>query len=195
MTVTNPDGGSSTLAGGFTYVDPPCTLSCSAQVPGSGTAGTPVPFQASSTPAGCAGQVTYQWGFGDGQSSGAQNPTHTYASDGDFAWSLTASVDGVTCSETGSIHVVPAVTLPAITGVSKAPDAFRLKVYGSNFHPGCSVKIDGVEAPSTQYKHSGLVLAKGGAALKAMVPKGVTVLVTVVNNDDGGVSAPASYRR
>jgi hypothetical protein len=195
VTVTNPDGGSSTLAGGFTYVDPPCTLACAAQVPGSASAGTAVSFQASSTPSGCAGQVAYQWGFGDGQSSSAQNPTHAYASDGDFAWSLTVSVDGVTCLKTGSIHVVPAVTPPAITGVSKATGPFRLKVYGSNFHPGCTVKIDGVQAPSTQHKNSGLVLAKGGAALKDMVPKGVTVLVTVVNNDDGGVTAPFSYTR
>ena len=49
--------------------------------------------------------------------------------------------------------------------------------------------------PSTQYKSSTLVVAKGGAALKAMVPAGVAVQVTVANQDDGGVSEPFSYTR
>ena len=46
----------------------------------------------------------------------------------------------------------------------------------------------------TQYMSGILVKAKG-AGLKAMVPKGVTVQVTVVNNDDGGVSVSFPYTR
>jgi len=71
---------------------------------------------------------------------------------------------------------------------------FRLKVYGSGFQPGCVVKINGVNAPLTEYKGSTLLQVKGGALLKAMLPKGVPVLVTVVN-PDGGLSNSASFAR
>jgi hypothetical protein len=43
------------------------------------------------------------------------------------------------------------------------------------------------------YKSATLVQASGGSALKALVPKGQTVQITVTNNDDGGVSAPFSF--
>lgn len=35
--------------------------------------------------------VSYSWAFGDGQTSTAQNPTHTYAADGTFTVTLTAT--------------------------------------------------------------------------------------------------------
>jgi hypothetical protein len=57
------------------------------------------------------------------------------------------------------------------------------------------VFIDGVAVPDTKWVGDGALLAKKGAALKAMCPKGQTVEITVVNGDDGGVSAPAPYTR
>ncbi|MCP4548466.1 MAG: PKD domain-containing protein [bacterium] len=35
-------------------------------------------FSASASPSNCNGTVTYHWEFGDGTSSQAQNPSHTY---------------------------------------------------------------------------------------------------------------------
>lgn len=195
VAVSNPDGGSGTLRGGYTYASASCQLTCSATVPASGVAGTAVSFQASATPSRCTGSVTYQWSFGDGGSSGDQNPQHTYASAGDFNWSLTTSVQGVTCTAAGSLHVAAPVVPPAIAGVTKATSPFRLKISGANFHTACVVKIGGVAVPATQYKGATLLVAKGGAALKAMVPKGVPVAITVTNTDDGGVSAPFGYTR
>ena len=39
------------------------------------------------------------------------------------------------------------------------------------------------------------MVAKKGDPLKAMLPAGQTVQITVTNNDDGGVSAPYAFTR
>lgn len=80
---------------------------------------------------------------------------------------------------------------PVITSVVKATNPFRLKVYGSNFHPGCAVRVNGSEV-TTAYKNSGLLVAKGVGPL---IPKGTTVQITVINKDDGGISNSYSYTR
>lgn len=84
---------------------PTCEITCAATVPASGTAGNDVPFQASSTTTHCTGTVAYAWNFGDGGTSALQNPTHAYASAGTYTWTVTASVQGVTCTKTGSITI------------------------------------------------------------------------------------------
>ena len=194
VTVNNPDAQSGNLRSAFTYVAP-CDLSCTATVPGTGTAGSPVSFQGSASSTTCTGQPSFQWTFGDGQTSSDQSPSHTYANQGDFSWSLTATLQGTACSKYGTIHLSPAVPAPIITSVVKVPNPFRLKVSGTNFHVGCTVKINGVPVPITTYKRGTLVVAKKGAVLKAMVPLAVPVQITVTNNDDGGVSAPYLYVR
>ena len=84
-----------------------CSLTCTASAnPASGQSPLPVNFTATATPSNCSGGVTYAWTFGDGGSSSQQNPTHTYASAGTFSWSMTASIDGQTCSKSGSVTVI-----------------------------------------------------------------------------------------
>lgn len=101
------------------------------------------------------------------------------------ALSRTATSDSVTVS----------LNNPRLDGrVQALSGPFRLKVYGGGFAPGCVVKINGVNAPLTEYKNSTLLQVKGGALLKALLPKGVPVLVTVVN-PDGGLSNSASFTR
>jgi PKD repeat protein len=82
-----------------------CTVSCFATVPTSGQAGTPVAFQASATPANCTGAPSYSWSFGDGTSSAQEDPAHTYAAAGSYSWTLTVSVDGQTCTRSGTITI------------------------------------------------------------------------------------------
>ncbi|MFY9555169.1 MAG: PKD domain-containing protein, partial [Blastocatellia bacterium] len=88
-------------------VMPPCTLVCSATVPATGNAGSPVQFTGSATAANCAGSPAYDWDFGDNTShSSLQSPTHTYASGGPFTWTLTVTTSGASaCVESGSITV------------------------------------------------------------------------------------------
>jgi PKD repeat protein len=82
-----------------------CTLACTATAPSSGTAGTPVSFVSTAAPSGCTGTPAFAWAFGDGQTSTAQNPSHTYAAAGAYGWSLTVSVQGVTCTRSGTIAI------------------------------------------------------------------------------------------
>jgi hypothetical protein len=82
----------------------------------------------------------------------------------------------------------------SVTAVSKISDPYRLKVRGDRFAPGCRVLIGGQPVPETSHKSATEVVAKKGAALKAMTPQGVTVEV-VVENPDGGRSMPFSFVR
>ncbi len=116
----------------------PCTLTCAATVPGTALTGSPVPFAATSTPTGgCVGSPSYSWAFGDGQSSTAQNPSHTYASTGSFTWSVATSIGGASaCAHSGTILVgsptaltVNASATPA-SGIVPLPVAFGATVAG-----------------------------------------------------------------
>ena len=174
-----------------------CALLCTATVPATAAVDVPVLFAATATPFGtCTGTITYGWDFGDGSARSTEpNPSHAYAAAGTYTWQFGASVDLATCTEPGAIVIRPAVTPPSIAGIAKAGSPFRLVVLGSNFHPGCAVRVEGSPVPSTTYKDSGRIVAKRGRALKAMVPAGVPVRITVLNTDDGGVSAPFIYTR
>jgi len=83
-----------------------CSLSCSAVVPATATVGTSVSFAGSAVPSNCTGTPGYSWDFGDGTAlSTQQSASHTYATAGNFSWTLTVSVAGQTCKQTGSITV------------------------------------------------------------------------------------------
>lgn len=158
---------------------PPLTVHFSCQV----TGGTP--------------PLTYAWRFGDGTpDSSEQSPTHVYESNGAFQVYLSVS-DAAGHFATDSslaIQVGPGGNTPVVTSVVKATDPFRLKIGGLNFLVGCTIQLDGKPAPQTGYKSAAQVVAKGGDALKAMVPKGVSVCVTV-RNPDGSTSDCYTYVR
>jgi len=83
-----------------------CSLSCSANVPSAGVVGQPVAFSASATASNCSGNPSYSWNFGDSSgTSTQQNPTHSYASAGNYSWSLTTHVDGQSCVRNGTINI------------------------------------------------------------------------------------------
>jgi PKD repeat protein len=102
-------------------VEPSCTLACMASAsPVTGPAPLPVHFTASATPSQCTGEVTYTWDFGDGGTSALQNPSHTYNTGGTYTWTVAATVQGVTCTQTGSLTVTvfsrPSLTLASVAG-------------------------------------------------------------------------------
>jgi len=84
---------------------------------------------------------------------------------------------------------------PSILRVTKLQDPFRLKLDGANFASDCVIKINGVAVPETLYKGANLANAKGGDALKAMLPKGTSVNITITNVGDGVTSAAFPYTR
>ena len=191
VTVTTPNGTSATsLADKFTYQ--PCTLACDTTVPTTGVTLVAVAFAATATPTSCTGTVTYAWTFGDGTTSTEQNPQHTYTSQGSYSWSMTATIGSTICQKYGQISIV---TPPIISVVKKMTSPFRLKIRGLNFHLNCTVKVNGVAVPTTAWKSSILVVAKKGDALKALLPAGQIVQITLTNLDDGGVSNSYAFTR
>lgn len=85
------------------------------------------------------------------------------------------------------------VEVPVIAAVKKQGSPFRLSIAGSLFHQDCEVRVNGYSVPMTMWKNTGALLARQGSALKAMVPKGVSVNVTVANLDDQTTSAPFPF--
>lgn len=172
-----------------------CSLSCNAVAnPLSGSAPLTVSFTGSETHQNCSGNPSFLWNFGDGATSNQANVSHTYSTEGTYNWTFTVTLDGQTCSKSGQIVVQSASNNPVITAVTKVGSPFRLKVIGSNFVDGAQVLINGIAVPSTKFKSSYYLVAKKGAALKAMVPKGVTVTITV-KNPDGSQSNEFYYTR
>ncbi|MGC8723735.1 MAG: hypothetical protein ACP5VF_07660, partial [Acidobacteriota bacterium] len=66
---------------------------------------------------------------------------------------------------------------------------------GSNFSPNCSVSINGQLVPEASWKDGSKIIAKGGAVLKTMLPKGVPVQITVTNKDTLITSQPFTFQR
>lgn len=81
-----------------------------------------------------------------------------------------------------------------ISSVSALKNPFRLSIIGDNFSYDCIVKINGTAVPKTTCKGPTKIVAKGGNALKNMVPKGASVTITV-EDTLGGTSKPFNYSR
>ena len=121
LTVTDNNGatGSSAVAiSASTAGNQPPTASCQA-TPTSGKAPLIVTFAGSGTDAD--GTIaSYAWTFGDGGTSNAQNPSHTYAGAGNYTATLTVTDNGgATGSSTVGISV--ATNLPPTASASAAP--------------------------------------------------------------------------
>lgn len=156
----------------------------------------PVPLSVTFTAQAAAGTepYTYTWDFGDGGAGSGSTAQHTYTTPNTYTAKVSVT-DGKGETATGTVTVTATVAPPSVTSVTKAGSPFHLLVSGTNFHSSCTIKINGAAVPSTVYLSATSLEAQGGNTLKAMVPKGQTVQVTVTNNDDGGVSAPFSYKR
>lgn len=91
---------------------PPCAIDgCSfTATPEYGAAPLAVTFAGAATISYCSGTPSYGWNFGDGATGNGQtstdpDPSVTYAADGTYAWTLTATSGAASCVRTGSIEV------------------------------------------------------------------------------------------
>ena len=160
-------------------------------------------FLPAAPPAGQAVQFTdastgspsaWAWAFGDGGTSTLQNPSHAYAAAGTYTVSLTVSGAGGSAATTRAVTVAPATAAgTTITAVTLTQSPFSLNIKGTGFKSGCKVLLNGQPVPTTVFKSSTLLYARG-SGLKESLPKGVAVQI-VVRNPDGTMSAPFLFTR
>ena len=132
---------------------------------------------------------TFTWDLG-GQPAAGQSVTRTFAA-GTYTVVLTVTDgSGASDTDTQSLTVGRSVV---ITSVKAATLPLHLTVVGTGFQSGCVIAINGTAVPNTQFKSGSKVMAKG-AGLKAMLPKGVPVLIAVANLN-GAASAPFPFTR
>lgn len=83
-----------------------CVLTCEAAVPEFAQVGVAAPFSVADRLTGCSGAISRAWEFGDG-SAGATgaSATHAYAQGGAFAWRVSVTGAGQSCSRSGTITV------------------------------------------------------------------------------------------
>ena len=112
VVVTNPDGQSDTLPGGFSITEPATTLA--AAFTASPTSG-PAPLQVRFTDTSTGAPTSWSWSFGDGETSVEQHPSHTYSSPGTYTVSLSvrdASGESRTKVSSGLVTVTESSAAP-----------------------------------------------------------------------------------
>jgi hypothetical protein len=180
------------LADSPVYVEP-CALACSAEVsPSSGSAPLAVTFTASASLGGCSGTPSFAWSFGDGSAAQGESASHTYALPGTYTWTLSASAGPHSCGKSGGVTVL--AQPPAVSGMKKLSQPFRIKVEGSGFQPGIRVRINGADWTDVRLKGAGRLLIEGGAALKSAVPKDTLIHFEFVNPDGQSTSLEWSWK-
>ena len=175
-------GGLTATAGGNITISAPALF---ASASANHTTGN-VPFAVQFTGTGSGGvpPLTYAWDFGDSATSTTQSPSHTYSAKGEYTATLTVrDAANQTATDTVAIHV--AVLPPSVTSMAKAASPFRIIVNGSNLQNGVKVFINGTEWTNLKWKSTSLIQIKSGAALKAVVPKGVPTDFRFLNPDGG----------
>ena len=117
LTTTNAIGSSSVTKANFIAVSaqPVGPTAGFIGAPTSGTAPLMVQFTDQSL-AGTSAITAWSWDFGDGSSSTAQNPSHTYSAVGTYAVALTATtaVGSNTATKTSYIQVAAAPVAPTV---------------------------------------------------------------------------------
>jgi PKD repeat protein len=109
-------------SGSFSLIDAaPCTLTCTATVPSTGTSGSAISFKATATPTNCTGTPTFTWNFGDNIGATLQNPSHAYTSAGSYSWTMIVTQNGKSCSDSGTITVNAPPICTVTCSASAAP--------------------------------------------------------------------------
>ena len=82
-----------------------CTITCSAAVPATGQTNVSIAFEGDHVACGGCSLPSFLWSFGDGNTSTAPSPTHTYTQAGTYNWQLTVTAGDVSCTRSGSISI------------------------------------------------------------------------------------------
>jgi PKD repeat protein len=122
LTATNSNGSDTRTRVNYITVDPepdPATVAVFVGAPTSGF----VPLNVNFSDLSSNGPTSWSWSFGDGASSTAQNPSHTYNAAGVYTVSLTATNSGGsdTLTRSGYIPVAPDPGSPPVADFDGLP--------------------------------------------------------------------------
>jgi len=151
--------------------------------PTSGTAPLNVAFTDTST----GSPTSWAWDFGDGGTSTAQNPSHSYAAAGTYTAKLTATNSGGSSSATKTITVSAATTPPPTSGVTV--------VGSSTTYSGTAVTGVSISAPAGTAAGDVLVAAITADTNPSMasVPAGWTAMVNGLSINSSSTSGAKVY--
>ncbi len=112
----------STLATGtVSVVQGPYALSIAAHAPTNYPVNWPVPFSAFAAPVNISGTVNYAWDFGDGSAPGSGAfPFHSYASGGNYNWTVVATIGTARATNSGSILISAPMALTMATDLQSS---------------------------------------------------------------------------
>ncbi|HXH12490.1 MAG TPA: LamG-like jellyroll fold domain-containing protein [Alphaproteobacteria bacterium] len=162
LTVTGPGGADTETKAAYVTVNMPPPVAAFSGTPTSGAAPLPVAFRD-----GSSGSITaWSWDFGDGATSTAQNPSHTYAAPGSYTVSLTVTGPGGSDSEVKAHYITVSVNS---TGLVAA--------YG--FNEGSGTVITDLSGNGNHGTISGAAWTSSGRFGKALTFDGVNDWVTV----------------
>lgn len=194
LTVADSAGQSATDAHLSVTASAPLQAAATAE-PTSGPPPLDVTFACTAT--GGAPPYTYAWTLGDGTTTAAAAPSHSYLSAGDYpvAVTVTDSLGHASTDSHLTIHVATPPPPPVVTSMKKAPapTPFTIVVKGSNLQPGIEVRINGNLWSTVIWKSALKIKIGSGKALKALVPKGATTQIALTNPDGGTVTVPFTW--
>ncbi len=207
LTVSGSAGQTSSGSQSITVTNPPAAVTAQFSAnPTSGQAPLAVQFTDQST-----GPVTaWKWSFGDGSTSSAQNPSHTYSSAGSFTAMLTVSGSSQQISSASQTITVtnappPPIVVTVVTSQSLAttltPGAFTLTRTGSTSSPlTINYGLGGTAVNGVNYESlsGSAVIPAGSSSVTVLVePIGLldllrTVVLTVSPGQAYAVGSPGS---
>jgi PKD repeat protein len=170
--------------GEVTVTIPPCAITvCTATAtPASGTIPLLVNYSGNVVTSGECGTPTYAWNFGDGTAASTKDASHTYNNEGNYNWTFTVTVDGLTCSKSGTVQAL--CDPPTVTLVTKVPNPFRLKIDTVGLKSGYKVYVAGQSTAWTniKVKTASQFIIKGAGSL---FPKNGNWVDVKIENPNG----------
>ena len=184
VTVDDGDGGivSNTLSVTVANVAPVLGLTA---IPSAGDEGQVLSLFTSATDAGVNDTLTYVWDMGDGNTVTGSAVTYTYADDGVFTVTVTAS-DDAGATDTTSSSVTIANVDPTIDALTGDVSGFE----GQSLSWSTTTSDAGVADTLTHsWDFGDGTTATGTSASHVYVDEGQYVLTLTVTDDDGGSSS------
>jgi PKD repeat protein len=141
--------------------------------------------------------VSWSWTFGDGGSSAAQNPEHSYAAAGVYAVTLSAGDNegASSASLTRNVSVSDPGSGPSIEGITpnamSSGSTIAVTISGSGFAPGASVSFVNGEGPTPVASNTSVTPSSINASVKVKRggPRRQRIWDVLVTNPDGSTDS------